>query len=737
MIPDNNNAEPHDSSHNDPSSPEEMHISSLSHLVQQSHSFFYEMARTSTSKETRMKLRQLATSVLEPLPSTPLVSSSAITTSTIKHDELTYATTTASLMSLCLILTSLSIQTASIEHHQQICRSAASAISSAMEEFLQTKHSNDFMTKHNPDAMILRRLVLSILLEHRRMVMHRNTVIATSAPTENVETAATNHGPVYIDLHIVTNLARLLGMDHCDCCDTATAMTNKINSHIDDADDSMLSDVVTFVINNGLQISHDGSNDGNPMIHGETHGVTNNNVGTVSVPTPEMEQIRPENFDSLTTIISFASQFRPWHRIDPIQLIHIAMDHLLWHSAEKICYSLTTGDPQFVKNPTMGIDAVSTYVDITIQRRAHRQADKIATEFFDVLAVGTNNDLLERYFLNARYLHACNTIVKLIRRGAIPVIERQVERIDQSVFKVKEHRGTISINYDVEPFYEGGTTMNTAGTDIRNFALRKLEESGHLDAALRFSTVWGMDYVMDPEVMKLAEQRRKQLYIQWEDLFPHQAAIPDLITTPDALEHAMMNELGSGHTVYGFDVEWGGDDDTGIVGAALLQIATIDNVILVDIPTLSQTATGVEALERHINTLFHNPNIKMIGFSCREDISKLMNSPCMRKERHWFQSEHVAGCSHSIIDLQGMIARLNIEQLPKDHFGLSKVCEYYLMKPLDKSEQCSEWNQRPLSMKQRIYAALDAYVCAMIYTKMMKMEQSTAATSTITSSHTM
>jgi ribonuclease D len=38
-----------------------------------------------------------------------------------------------------------------------------------------------------------------------------------------------------------------------------------------------------------------------------------------------------------------------------------------------------------------------------------------------------------------------------------------------------------------------------------------------------------------------------------------------------------------------------------------------------------------------------------------------------------------------------------------------------LKKPLDKSEQCSEWNQRPLSDKQRIYAALDAYVCAWIY----------------------
>jgi ribonuclease D len=51
--------------------------------------------------------------------------------------------------------------------------------------------------------------------------------------------------------------------------------------------------------------------------------------------------------------------------------------------------------------------------------------------------------------------------------------------------------------------------------------------------------------------------------------------------------------------------------------------------------------------------------------------------------------------------------------------GLSRVCQQYFGKPLDKAEQCSRWRVRPLSLEQRTYAALDAYTCALLYEKIV------------------
>ena len=62
--------------------------------------------------------------------------------------------------------------------------------------------------------------------------------------------------------------------------------------------------------------------------------------------------------------------------------------------------------------------------------------------------------------------------------------------------------------------------------------------------------------------------------------------------------------------------------------------------------------------------------------------------------------------------------------------GLSRSSEYYVGKPLDKSEQCSMWGQRPLSESQRTYAALDAWACVAIYDKISFRGFTSSSTST-------
>jgi hypothetical protein len=396
-------------------------------------------------------------------------------------------------------------------------------------------------------------------------------------------------------------------------------------------------------------------------------------VATIVRRTIESDEASHDKLQ-VAAILSLATVFQPWNDISPIQLIEAAIPLDLWHAAEQICVSASRSSDEKT--------AVLTLIDAALEAKMHRRADAFATDFYDVGG--------RSRFLEARFWHACDTIAKVIRKRALPVMERQVERIDRSVEKVLQ---------DPMVVVDDDSLARTAKEEIRTFALRQLEASGDVEMAHRLAGIWNMEYVYDEEAVLAAQEARRKKYLQWEDVLP--GSPPELLSTPEALLEAFANMQLD--TRLGFDCEWGEDNK----GVDLLQLANIKTALLIDVPALSMSVDGANALEQTVGRLFESPSPTLVGFACRQDLSRLRSSPCARAV-HWF------GKSDTVVDLQVVVTE-------KDHklakLGLSRVSHSYLGKPLDKAEQCSMWTARPLSLQQRVYGALDAWVCVAIYDK--------------------
>jgi hypothetical protein len=413
--------------------------------------------------------------------------------------------------------------------------------------------------------------------------------------------------------------------------------------------------------------------------------------------------------------LALACQLQPWPVLSPESMVDTAVAFEYWHTAEQICRTAhkaaTSGwsvaykeEYSFSQSEQQGNAkrAVEKLIDAAMEDRMYRRADSLATSLYE--AGGRSR------YVEARFNHACETISKVIHRKQIPVVDRQIERVDMAVSKVKQ-----DANLYGEPTVQTVQRFDTSSSfdpssEVRKFAIEKLEEAGDLTSAKRLAAMFGFDdYVYDERAIMLAAAMRRRRYLQYHDVLS--GPIPSLITMPgellDAFQELRKYPYRCGP--FGLDAEW---DEEIPKGAAVLQLANPERAILIDIPALLAIKEGVKAMESTVGDLLDCKDSVVAGFACRQDLSRLRASPFANNKSN---SAHWLPGTRAVVDLQNLVGSAE----PKLYkAGLSRVCQHFFHKPLDKAEQCSLWSARPLTEHQRSYAALDAWICVAIYQKL-------------------
>ena len=239
------------------------------------------------------------------------------------------------------------------------------------------------------------------------------------------------------------------------------------------------------------------------------------------------------------------------------------------------------------------------------------------------------------------------------------------------------------------------------------------------------------DTIGDVEFLGSLYSRDNVIWIDGSDhhLLSHATNI--LLGSPDSVSSSRSCSSNSNrgsvkHTV-GIDVEWR-PFSTGMPPTlcSVLQIGCKSHCFLFDLLLLEQscnrTAKNLQVIESAVieqpaipdlkilrtsslfsdllTQLFRDPNILKLGFGLAGDFKRLDSSFPMRK----------------YYDFAQLINVFDITASPRCRgMGLSAVSSMLLGKPLNKRFQLSDWQKRPLSEDQMIYAANDAGVLVAIH----------------------
>ena len=370
----------------------------------------------------------------------------------------------------------------------------------------------------------------------------------------------------------------------------------------------------------------------------------------------------PPPRDAIGGALALAAEVGAWDAAcPPAALVTVAAEAGLWAAAEGLVKAARD------RGDAGAAPAAETLVDACLERGLHRQADTHASQFADLCGAAR--------LVEARLRHGEDTLRKVVKKQQFQLVEKVVAGVDRAARQ----------NKDVE-----------ARRRVRAVALEVLAEASERALARDLRNTWaardgvevdlGFADTGDLAVLDAAARRAK--YVQWDEVLP---AVPDLIDDAARLDAAV---LGDGPRA--FDVEW-----SDRAGAALLQLATKEGAVILDVPRLCASREGCAALRRAFR------GAPLLGFGCSQDLARLRATPAAAP---WVDADQ------EVYDLQTALTQ------KRGGPGLAAAAKAYLGKALDKSQQCSDWDARPLSEAQRAYAALDAVAVLLIHEKLRSVD---------------
>ncbi|XP_026152759.1 exonuclease mut-7 homolog [Mastacembelus armatus] len=191
------------------------------------------------------------------------------------------------------------------------------------------------------------------------------------------------------------------------------------------------------------------------------------------------------------------------------------------------------------------------------------------------------------------------------------------------------------------------------------------------------------------------------------------------VDTPEALQRYRNIILKQGGVV-GIDMEW--QPTFGCTSAqqvALIQLAVFGQVFFLDL-SVNGFCQDPDTI-RFIQTLFSERNVLKLGYGMTGDLKYLLST--------WHQFLEEPLKMEGVLDLFSIHQKIQRGKVnrsqngPKEVLvgensaekGLSLLVHQVLGKPLDKTEQMSNWKKRPLRISQIRYAVADAYCLLDVY----------------------
>ena len=155
------------------------------------------------------------------------------------------------------------------------------------------------------------------------------------------------------------------------------------------------------------------------------------------------------------------------------------------------------------------------------------------------------------------------------------------------------------------------------------------------------------------------------------------------------------------------------EGEAALLPVALLQLASRSEVFLVDVQALSRASDAAALLAQlsgGMAGLLRCASVTKLGFACRGDLERLEMA--------------LPGCTAdtaALVDVQPLV-RVGLGRRKGSPVGLQQACAALLGLQLDKGQQVSDWELRPLSEAQLAYAALDAAVLPPLYDAAMQQQ---------------